>query len=128
MQDYKDKMKEIQYCGKKSPVMKLICDGEHWICPECEEKNKMKKEIKYAFVRKEYKKETELQTENRQIKPLSEKVVFNPNGLNWIWDKNVKKATQNLKNYLKDSADLNLSEEQEKIIDKAFEKYYGEMK
>ncbi len=25
-----------KYCGVKSPVLRLICDGEHWICPKCE--------------------------------------------------------------------------------------------
>jgi len=46
--------KEFKYCGKKSPVMELICDGEHWICPNCEKKLKPKKEFNLSKKRKSF--------------------------------------------------------------------------
>jgi len=46
-QEIKDNWKDgcFEETGKKSLVMGLNCDGEHWLCPLCEKQNKEKDEI-----------------------------------------------------------------------------------
>ena len=54
---------------------------------------------------------------------LDEKIVFNPKGVNWIWDKNVKQKLQDFKKELKEEFWIN--DLIIKRIDKLMLKHFG---